>query len=323
MKRLLIISGNTNSIVWFRLDLLKEFIREGFEVYALAPESNNEAEKELKSYGINYIKIGLERKSFNVINLIKGISDIKQNIDKLSPEIVISYMHKSVIASSLAVALSRKNIRVFSIISGLGHLFERSDFKHGMLRFLSSFLLKLSFKFNNKVFFQNPDDRNFFEHSNLLNSEKAILVNGSGVNTKKFSYSEIPHKTVFMTMARLLESKGLREFAESAKVVKERFPETRFIIYGYPDEHSDSISEKEIIDLWPDKYGTEYLGYTEKPSTAYDAASVFVLLSYREGIPRTVLEAMAKSRPIIATDVPGCRETVIDGLNGYLVPPKR
>ena len=86
MKRLLIISGNTNSIVWFRLDLLKEFIREGYEVYALTPESNNETEKELKSYGINYIKIKLERKSFNVINLIKGILDIKQNIDKLNPK---------------------------------------------------------------------------------------------------------------------------------------------------------------------------------------------------------------------------------------------
>ena len=125
-----------------------------------------------------------------------------------------------------------------------------------------------------------------------------------------------------MTMARLLESKGLREFAESAKVVKEKFPDTRFIIYGYPDEHSDSISEKEILNQWSVKYGTEYLGYTEEPSTAYDAASVFVLLSYREGVPRTVLEAMAKSRPIITTDVPGCRETVVDGMNGYLIPPR-
>lgn len=322
MKRLLIISGNTNSIVWFRLDLVRDLISEGYEVYALTPESNNKTEKELKSYGINYIKIKLERKSFNVINLIKGIYDIKQNIEELNPEIVISYMHKSIIASSLAVALSRKNIKVFSIISGLGHLFERSDLKYRLLGFISSFLLKLSFKFNKKVFFQNPDDKNLFENSNLINSDKAILVNGSGVNIKKFSYSEIPHQTVFMTMARLLESKGLREFAESAKVVKEKFPDTRFIIYGYPDKHSDSISEKEILNLWSVKYGTEYLGYTEEPSAAYDAASVFVLLSYREGVPRTVLEAMAKSRPIITTDVPGCRETVVDGLNGYLVPPR-
>ena len=322
MKNLFIISGSANTIAWFRLEMLKEFINRGYKVFALVSELNHEAKKILEDNDIVLIKISLQRKSFNPLNLIFGIFEIRGYIRKLKPKIVFTYMHKSIIASSLAVSLSNLDIKLFSIVTGLGHLFERNQFKYRFFSLIARFLFMLSFKFNKKVFFQNLDDKKLFQDLNIISSNKAKLVNGSGVNTRNFDNSLIPHQTVFMTMARLLESKGLREFAESAKIVKEKFPETRFIIFGYPDKHSDSISEKEIKDLWPDKYGTEYLGYAGEPSVAYDAASVFVLLSYREGLPRTVLEAMAKGRPIITTDVPGCRETVIDGLNGYLVPPR-
>ena len=317
----IIISGSGDTFVWFRLELLSAIQRKGYKVYALAPEISYKNQAILEERGINFLRINLKRKSFNLLNFIQSCIELNKIFNELKPEIVLGYMHKSILASCI-VSFFHKNIKIFSMITGLGHLFERQSLKYTILKKVFGIFFKISFKRASKVFFQNPDDKKFFERSNLLNPDKAILVNGSGVNTKEFSYSEIPDKTVFMTMARLLESKGLREFAESAKVVKEKFPETRFIIYGYPDKHSDSISEKEILNLWPEKYGTEYLGYTEEPSSAYDAASVFVLLSYREGVPRTVLEAMAKSRPIITTDVPGCRETVVDGLNGYLVPPR-
>ena len=322
MKKIFIISGSANTIVWFRLDLLKEFLKRGFKIYALTPECDHDAINALNQFGILHIQINLQRKTFNVFNLLVGILEIKKLIRAHNPEIVLSYMHKSIIASSIAVFLSGKDVKMFSIITGLGHLFERSELKYKVFGFLSRLLFKLSFKFNKKVFFQNPDDKSIFEKLRLVNKDQAKLVNGSGVNIDKFKLVKLPNKTVFMTMARLLESKGLREFANAAKLVKTKFPDTRFLIYGYSDLHSDSISEDEIKNVWEEEYGIEYLGYTDQPSEAYKLASVYVLLSYREGTPRSVLEAMSMGRPIITTNVPGCKETVINGKNGYLVASK-
>tara|TARA_B100000614_G_scaffold260552_1_gene287770 strand:- start:591 stop:1709 length:1119 start_codon:yes stop_codon:yes gene_type:complete len=322
MKKIFIISGNANTIVWFRLDLLKEFLKRDYQIYALTPECDHNSEKILNEFGITHIKISLQRKTFNMLNLLNGIFEIKKLIKAHNPEIVLSYMHKSIIASSIAVFLSGKDIKVFSIITGLGHLFERSELRYKFFGFLSRLLFKLSFKFNKKVFFQNSDDKSIFEELRLVNKDQAKLVNGSGVNINKFDLAELPNKTVFMTMTRLLESKGLREFANAAKLVKSKFPDVRFLIYGYPDLHSDSISENEIKEVWEEEYGIEYLGYTNQPSEAYKSASVYVLLSYREGTPRSVLEAMSMGRPIITTNVPGCKETVINGKNGYLVASK-
>ena len=320
MKNLFIISGNAKTIAWFRLEMLQEFIDRGYKVFALVPEFDIETRKILEEKGIEIIRISLQRKSFNFINLIQGIFEIKAHIKDLKPDIVFTYMHKSIIASSLAVGLSDHDIRLFSIVSGLGHLFERNQLKYRIFSLASKILFKLSFRYNQKVFFQNQDDKDFFQNSNIISPNKAKLVNVSGVNTEDFNYSQIPQQTVFMTMARLLESKGLREFAKAAKIVKKDFPRSRFIICGYPDLHSDSISEEEIKDLWEPEYGIEYYGYADDPTIVYKLTSVYVLLSYREGIPRTVLEAMSMGRPIITTDVPGCRETVVDGHNGYLVP---
>lgn len=322
MKKLFIISGNADTIVWFRLEMLKEFIDRGYKVFALAPECSSDSKKILDENGIDLIKISLQRKSFNLINLFIGIFEIRGFIKNLKPDIVFTYMHKSIIASSFAVKLSNQDLKLFSIVSGLGHLFERKQLKYRFFSFFSKLLLKLSFRYNQKVFFQNPDDKNFFEDLNIISFDKSKLVNGSGVNTEDFCYSEIPHQTVFMTMARLLESKGLREFANAAKIVKKKFPASRFIICGYPDFHSDSISEDEIKNLWEPEYGIEYYGFASDPIAIYNITSVFVLLSYREGVPRTVLEAMSMGRPIITTDAPGCRETVVNDYNGYLVPSK-
>jgi glycosyltransferase involved in cell wall biosynthesis len=156
--------------------------------------------------------------------------------------------------------------------------------------------------------------------NNIVLSQKTKLVNGSGVNLDKFSLSPLPAEPIFLCMARLIKSKGLEEFARAAKRVKKLNPEARFILYGYPDDHPDSIDENEIISNWFNDFGVENFGYAENPIDAIKECSVFVLLSYKEGTPRVVLEAMAMGRSIITTDAPGCRETVKNGVNGFLIP---
>lgn len=314
-----IISGSGDTFVWFRLELLAAIQRKGFKVYALAPEISDKNMLILEEKGINFLRINLKRKSFNIINFIQSCIQLNKIFIELKPEIVLGYMHKSILASCI-VSIFHKNIKVFSMITGLGHLFERQSLKYSILKRVLSIFFKISFKRASKVFFQNPDDKNLFLNLNLVNEEKSVCIPGSGVNTEKFNKIALPDSPIFMTMGRFLESKGLREFAAAAQQMKFTHPEARFILYGYSDAHEDSISEQEIEQTWFHKYGVELMGFADDPKFAISQCSVFVLLSYREGVPRTVLEAMSMGRSIITTDAPGCRETVENGLNGFLVP---
>lgn len=318
-RNFVIISGSGDTFVWFRLELLSAIKSKGFKVYALAPEISDKNKLILEEEGINFLRINLKRKSFNFVNFIQSCIDLNRIFNQLKPEIVLGYMHKSVLASCI-VSLLHRNIKVYSLITGLGHLFERQSFKYTILKKVVSIFFKISFKRASKIFFQNPDDKELFLNLNLVDHKKSLVIPGSGVNTKKFDEMKLPDHPIFMTMGRFLESKGLREFAAAAQQMQSIYPEARFILYGYPDNHEDSISEEEIKTTWHDKYGIELMGFADDPQSAIAQCSVFVLLSYREGVPRTVLEAMSMGRPIITTDAPGCRETVEDGLNGFLVP---
>ncbi len=320
-KRFVMITGSGDTIAWFRLDLLKEIKAKNYEVFAFAPSITKHNRDLLHSNGIVFQKISLERKSLSFINFLTSWVQIIRIIKDLQPDLVFSYMHKPIIASGLASYFFPR-IKFYCMVSGLGHVFERPGFLMALVRVITTLLLKISFLRANIVFFQNNDDKSTFLDKSLVSAKQVIVTNGSGVNLAKFYPSAFPEKPVFLTIARFLESKGIREFAEASYIVKSKFPEARFLIYGFHDEHKDSIPLEEIKDHWPEKYGIEYMGYIKEPLTAYQDCSAYVLLSYREGTPKTVLEAMACGRPIITTDVAGCRETVIDKLNGYLVPHK-
>lgn len=320
-KNILIMSGSGDTFVWFRLELLAAFQKKGYTVYALAPEISSKSKEILQGKGIKFIKIKLDRKSFNIINFIESCLELSKIYSELKPQIVLSYMHKSILASSI-VSLLHPKIKIFCIITGLGHLFERQSFKYRSLQKIFSIFFIIAFKRASKVFFQNPDDQLLFVNKRLINMGKSCLIPGSGVNTDKFPNQVLPNAPIFLTMGRFLESKGLREYAMAAKEMKTLFPNSRFLLYGYHDSHDDSISENEIKNLWQKEFGVEYMGFAENPFKAISQCSVFVLLSYREGVPRTVLEAMSMGRPIITTDAPGCRETIKNASNGFLVPIK-
>lgn len=316
-KRFVIISGSGNTFVWFRLEMLQEIQKKGFSVYALSPEISEESLDILKSNNIRHIKIGLNRKSLNIFNLILSIYELVRIYKKIKPDIVFSYMHKSIIASNYAsMILSIKNN--FSMISGLGHVYYDQSPRGRIVRWATNILLRFALLKTKKVFFQNHDDLNVMHNSKVIHLSKTLVVNGSGVNLEKYPRTNLPNNRRFITITRLLESKGLLQFAKAAELVLKKYSDAEFIIYGYEDSHPDSITIDEIT-AWKTKYGIEFKGFC---SNVYDALSncfCYVLLSHHEGTPRTILEALSVGRPIITTDAPGCRETVQDGYNGFLV----
>jgi len=172
------------------------------------------------------------------------------------------------------------------------------------------------------VFFQNTDNLQVFQRYRLLgNPAAAVLVNGSGVDLDRFRVAPLPSAPIFLMIGRLLRDKGVVEYVEAARQVKARHPQAVFRLAGWIDAHPDAISAAQL-DAWLQEGVIEYLGYLDDVRDAIAAASVYCLPSYHEGMPRTVLESMAMGRPILTTDVPGCRATVVEDVNGYLVPSR-
>ena len=212
------------------------------------------------------------------------------------------------------------------MIEGLGFVFtESSDNKNGIIRLFLKFIVKNLYKFSlsltDKVIFLNPDDINEFSNQGIVDPRKTFLLGGIGVDLDTWRYSTPKIEPVtFLMVSRLLKEKGIREYVAAAKLVKEKYPKCRFILLGGQDDNPGSIS-KEDVDAWAKEGCVEWHGHVSV-APWMQQSSVFVLPSYREGVPLSTQEAMASGRAIITTDVPGCRETVIDGLNGYLIPSK-
>jgi len=318
-KKIILVSGSGDTVAWFRVEFLKKFIDESYKVYVLAPGIREDLKLELLDLGIEFIYIKLHRKGFNIINLLQSIRQISSIFKLLKPDLIFSYTHKAILAASIASLISGHR-NMFSMITGTGHIFDNETLKENLIKMIGSYSLKIALSLNKLVFFQNPDDKMLFESHGIVINQKSRIVNGSGVNLEKFRVTKLPSEPIFLCMARLIKSKGILEYAKAAQIVRDVNPHARFLLYGYPDEHIDSIDENEIINEWKDKYGIEYKGYSSNPAETINESSIFVLLSYKEGTPRVVLEAMAMGRPIITTDTPGCRETVINESNGFLVP---
>tara|TARA_B100000900_G_C20438071_1_gene657836 strand:- start:127 stop:963 length:837 start_codon:yes stop_codon:yes gene_type:complete len=228
-------------------------------------------------------------------------------------------MHKSIIAANIAAQIHGVKF-IFSMITGLGHVYYDDTIKGRTIRNITNLLLKISIKNTKKVFFQNNHNYEIFLKNKILKKPKGKIINGSGINLQRFPETPLPEKMRFITIARLLKSKGLIEYAQAAKLVKNKYPDSEFLIYGYEDDHKDSITEDEIIDEWEKSFGVKYMGYCSDVYQALSDCYCFVLLSHHEGMPRTVLEAMSVGRPIITTNAPGCIDTVEENQNGYIVP---
>lgn len=317
--KILIIGGYGPSLINFRGPLLKEMVADGHEIFAAAPPDDEDVAPALDALGVTYLPVYINRTGMNPLNDGRTLLELWKIVRRVKPDKVLCYTIKPVIYGSIASRLAGAK-EIYSMITGLGYAFGQTSGKRGLLFRLVKLLYWTALKLNRTVMFQNPDDRALFlELGIVARAEKTIITNGSGVNLDHYEMKPpVVKGPVFLCLSRLLREKGVREFAQAAVMLKKEFPEAVFRLVGPQDHGPDSISKDEI-EIWK-------LGGLECPGRVLDVrpeiagASVYVLPSYREGTPRSVLEAMSMGRPIVTTDTPGCRETVIEGINGYLVP---
>lgn len=329
--KFLIIASYPASILKFRGALIKVLQEKGFEIHIAAPEFDNYPEEAnvLKALGYIVHNIPMQRTGTNPLKDAQTLSALYLLMKKIKPSHVMGYTIKPVIYGSLAAKLARVPHR-FALITGLGYAFQgadEQDYKKSHLQKVMHQLYSVALASTHKVFFQNPDDDALFKAMKILQPNAATtVVNGSGVDVSEYSVQ--PFATIddvltprFLLIARLLGDKGVREYAQAARIVKEKYPQAQFDLVGWIDDNPDAIEQQEL-DRWINEGLFNFWGKLADVKPAIAASSIYVLPSYREGTPRTVLETMAMGRPIITTDAPGCRETVIDGYNGYLVPVK-
>jgi len=279
----------------------------------------------IERLGVTVHEVDLNRTGLNPILDFISLIQIITIFRRIKPDYILSYTMKPVIYGSFAARILGIK-HCFALITGLGFVFnEGSGLKRKALLFGVKYLYKIALSGTAKVFFQNPDDSKLFCSLKIINEKKSCVVNGSGVdlNFYKFFISPKNKEVSFLMMARLLNSKGVRIYFEAAKNIKALYPDINFFLAGNIDDlNNDSISKVEL-DSWVKSGVIDYYGSLEDVRSAIVNCSVFVLPSfYREGTPRSILEAMSTGRAIITTDTPGCRETVVNEKNGYLIAPR-
>ncbi|MEG1708030.1 MAG: glycosyltransferase family 4 protein [Acinetobacter sp.] len=328
--KFLMISSFLPSALNFRGKLLEALRTQGFDIYIFAPEIQQFPEelKQLQALGYQVHEIPMQRTGTNPISDLKTLKSMYRLICSIQPDYVLSYTIKPVIYGTLAAWLAKVPHR-FALITGLGYAFQNIECgKRSFFQKMVHGLYAQALKHAEKVFFQNPDDLKLFQTMQLLDTQKpAVVVNGSGVNVQDFELMPLPLnekgevKASFLLIARLLGDKGVREYAKAAEIIKAQYPDVEFHLVGWIDDNPSAISPQEL-ERWIADKSLNYWGKLSDVRPAIAASSVYVLPSYREGTPRTVLEAMAMGRAVITTDAPGCRETVVNGNNGYLVAVK-
>lgn len=317
-KKFLIISPKNRPTYNFRGDLLSEIAARGYEIVATGPDRENA--EEIEAMGIKHVVVPLSRNGTSVKSDIGYYKALLKLIKEEKPDVTLGYTVKPSIYGALAAKKAGVG-GVYSMITGAGYTFTSKSFKAKVLHKIVSFLYKRGLKKADGVFFQNPDDRDEFVKSGLVKEAKCTVVNGSGVNMQKYTPLPYPERLTFFMLARVMYCKGAVEYLKAAEAVKSKHPEVRFMLLGAVEKIQDSLP-MELVDQYVNKGVIEYFGETKDVRPYFGESSVYVLPSYREGTPRTVLEAMSMARPIITSDAPGCRQTVVNGKNGFLVPIK-
>ncbi len=313
MTLIALAANNAWNIVNFRSGLVTALKHEGYEVAVFAPDGPHA--DAVRALGAAFYPVTLDPRGLSPKRDLILFARYRSLLSELRPAAMLGYTAKPNIWGSLAARMA--GVRTLNNISGLGTAFIRG----GPLKALVSTLYRVALKRSPIVFFQNRDDRDLFVSSHLVRPEQVRLVPGSGVDLARFSPG-VARKTeseslTFLMPSRLIRDKGVREFAAAAATIKARFPRTRFQLLGPLDEGGEAIPADEL-KACIDSGAIDYLGTTEDVRPYFAAADVVVLPSYREGTPKVLLEAAAMGLPTVATDVPGCREAVVDGETGLL-----
>jgi glycosyltransferase involved in cell wall biosynthesis len=320
-KRVAIFGSYPISLINFRGPLIAELAGRGHTVFALAPDIDAETADQVRALGAEPVSVPLGRTSLNPFGGLRSLRRLREIIRQIRPDVMIAYTIKPILIGA-AAARAEAVPRFVPLVTGLGYAFTGGrEPKRRVSRFMGTILYRRAFRTSALAVFQNKDDLAEFRRLKLLPPRlKTVLVHGSGVDLDRFCEAPLPPEPRFLMIARLLKDKGVREFGEAAARLKREFPPVRVTLAGWIDTSPDSISKSELDEMV--RCGIGYLGQLDDVRPAIADHSVYVLPSYREGTPRSVLEAMAMGRPVVTTDAPGCRETVKDGENGFLVPVK-
>ncbi|MDN7126936.1 glycosyltransferase family 4 protein [Pseudidiomarina sp. 1APR75-33.1] len=321
-QKIIIIGATPHSLLNFRGELIRTIVKEGYEVCAVATGASNSEVEQIHELGARYLDRPINRVSINPIKEVRTLLSLRRLFKKEKPDFVLSYTIKPVIWSGIALK-GLAGIRFFALITGLGYSFSG---KHGLRKLLNKIVVKLyrlALKSADKVIFQNRDDLEYFSNSNIVDAAKCFVVPGSGVPSDRFAFTQLPQKGFrFLMIARLLDEKGVRYYVQAAKKVLERYPHVEFELLGGFDISPSAITQREVQE-WVESGIVNYHGEKLDVREYLRCCHVFVLPShYREGLPRTILEAMSIGRPVITTDNVGCREAVHNNINGILVPIK-
>lgn len=324
-QKVLILAGLAGSLQRFRGPLIKSLVARGHEVHAIAPSLTEDTETAewLCRQGVVCHKIPFSRVGLNPFSDLRLLVSLVIFMRRIQPNVFIGYTIKPVIWGTLAAKIAGVPSRV-ALITGLGYAFTGSARgKRWFIQKIARWLYGLALQRSTLVFLQNQDDLQDFRSLGLLpENVPAVIVNGSGIDTAAFSFTPLPEGPInFLLIARLLGDKGIREYVAAARHLRQEWPEARWHLVGGFDSNPDGLSKTELAEWVSDGLVTWH-GALADVRPAIASCSVYVLPSYREGTPRTVLEALSMGRPVITTDAPGCRETVVDGENGFLVPPK-
>lgn len=316
-KKIVVLGTLPSSLYNFRGLLLRSLVTSGFCVHALSTNATNIDIDILKSLGVQYTDYPVNRSGLNPVKDYITFRALRAFFKSSKPHFIMAYTIKPIIWGAFAARCVPES-RFYALVTGLGFTFQSGNWKKNLLMKLVIFLYKVALKNAAMVIFQNSDNQKVFINLGIVPEYKTIVVNGSGVDITHFEVKPLPSNPTFLLIARLLGDKGIREYITAANNVKKHYPEANFQLVGPEDPSPDGISLEELTTL--NICGSvDYLGGTNDVRPYIEACSIFVLPSYHEGLPRTVLEAMATGRPILTTDVPGCRETVINGKNGWLV----
>ena len=322
--KILILGSISRSLLNFRGPMIRRLRDGGHTVIAATAEDENSTwiADELQTWGVDYRTVDIARGGTNPLSDIVTFRSVRALLRQTRPDLLFAYTAKPVIYGGLA-ARAVPGARFFPMITGLGYAFTAgTGVKRRLLREMLTQLYRRSLCGAERVIFQNPDDQGVFAELGLLpDPERSARVHGSGVDCEAFPPSPLPKAPVFLMLARLVADKGVHQYVEAARRVRAVYPGARFRLAGGLDPNPASVSRAEL-DAWVAEGTIEYLGPIHPVQPELANCRYYVLPSYREGTPRSVLEAMATGRPIITTDAPGCRETVEHGVNGLLVPPR-
>ena len=323
-KKIVLIGTAASSTINFRSDLIKELQQNSYKVYVFSSEYTSQELEAIQSLGSIPMTYKLNRSGLNPIADIKSTLALANEIRKIKPDLVFCYFSKPVIFGTLAAKLARVP-KVIGMLEGLGYTFTEQprsiSRKTKLIKKAQIYLYKLALPQLDKLIFLNPDDPKDLLRKHNIKVKQAEILGGIGLNLSDYSFSnDYPKDITFIFVARLLAEKGIHDYIAAAKIVKDSYPEIKFVVLGAVDKEAlGALRDSELKQVVENDI-IQYPGYVNNVAEWIAKSSVFVLPSYyREGVPRSIQEAMAIGRAVITTDVPGCRETVANGVNGFLV----